>query len=47
VFSVDEEGNFLLLLVGTDFEVLKRENMYNDTYFLGTKIQAEFWDNFR
>jgi hypothetical protein len=26
VLFVDEEGNFLLLLVGTDFEVLKRGN---------------------
>jgi hypothetical protein len=25
-FSVDEEGSFLLLLVGTYFEVLKRGN---------------------
>jgi hypothetical protein len=46
VFSVDEEGSFLLLLVGTDFEVLKRANPYSSTDFLGTEIEAEFWDSF-
>jgi hypothetical protein len=46
VFSVDEEGNFLLLLVGTNFEVLKRANLYSSTDFLDTKIEEEFWDSF-
>ena len=43
-FSVDEEGSFLLLLVGTDFEVLKRANPYSSTDFLGMEIEAEIWD---